>query len=182
MEQERYVMPVDCVSFVYLVFCISDLPLRRLDYAKLMRKSNKLHGAGGDAPRIDMDTLRASARAADLSDKPRSKRSQQSDEPTSPMESAKPLPQQHHQGSFQVVPMLPQNLTPSTPHPEPSRVPAQHTIQAMSQSTSIPVPPPPWATTVPPPSAAARGYAPDQLQHQSFIRSSQHTTINTSPR
>lgn len=155
-----------------------------LDYAKLMRKSNKIHGAGGDAPRIDMDTLRASARAADLTDKPRSKRSQQSAEPTSPMESAKPLPQQHHQGSFQVVAMIPQTLAASNPpHSETSRVQPQHTIQAMPQSTSsMAVPPPPWATAVPP--AATRTYAPDQLQHQSFIRSSQqHATVtHTSPR
>lgn len=155
-----------------------------LHYAKLMRKSNKIHGTGGDAPRIDMDTLRASARAADLTDKPRSKRSQQSAEPTSPMESTKPLPQQHHQGSFQVVAMMPpSNLASNPPHAEPSRVPSQHTIQTMPQSTSsMSVPPPPWATAVPPP-AATRGYAPDQLQHQSFIRSSQHSAVShTSPR
>ena len=36
------------------------------DYAKLMRKRDKaLGGAGGEAPRIDMDTLRASARASE---------------------------------------------------------------------------------------------------------------------
>jgi len=141
-----------------------------------MRKSTKIHGAGGDAPRIDMDTLRASARAADLTDKPRSKRSQQPDEPMSPMDTAKPLPQQHHQSSFQVVAMIPQNLTTNPPHPEPSRLPSQHALQAIPQNAgSMPVPPPPWATPVPPP-AATRGYPPDQLQHQSFIRSSQHTS------
>jgi hypothetical protein len=182
MEQGHCAMLVDCVSLVLFYFRISDFTTTRPDYAKLIRRNNKIHGNGGDAPRIDMDTLRASARAADLTDKPRSKRSQQSAEPTSPMESAKPLPQQHHQGSFQVVTMMPQNLASNTPQSEPSRVPSQHTIQTMPQSTSsMPVPPPPWAT-VPSP-AATRGYAPDQLQHQSFIRSSQHSAVtNTSPR
>jgi hypothetical protein len=182
MEQGPYVMLVDCVSLVPVLHCESEIYMPRSDYAKLMRKSNKIHGAGGDAPRIDMDTLRASARAADLTDKPRSKRSQQSTEPTSPMDSTKPLPQQHHQGSFQVVTMIPQTVS-SNP-PEPSRVSSQqHTLQqTMSQSSgSMSVPPPPWATAVPPP--ATRGYAPDQLQHQSFIRSSQHSAVTQpSPR
>lgn len=163
------------------------------DYAKLMRKRDKA-GGNGDAPRIDMDTLRASARAADLADKSHSRskasRSQQSIEPTSPMEPGKPLPQQHHQGSFQLVQMMPQDLAPPPPHPEPIRVPPpqqqQHSHQSMPQSASSlsAAPPPPWATNVPSSSAGgARGYAPDQLQHQSFMRTSQHpTATHTSPR
>lgn len=162
------------------------------DYAKLMRKRDKA-GGNGDAPRIDMDTLRASVRAADLADKSHSRskasRSQQSIEPTSPMEPGKPLPQQHHQGSFQLVQMMPQDLAPPPPHPEPIRVPPpqqQHSHPSMPQSTSSlsAAPPPPWATNVPSSSAGgARGYAPDQLQHQSFMRTSQHpTATHTSPR
>lgn len=151
-----------------------------------MRKNNKLH-ANGEAPRIDMETLRASARAADLADKPRSKqapRAQQSVEPASPPDVGKPLPQQHHQGSFQVVTMAPQELTLTPAHPDATRVRSQQPLQAMPQNpSSMSAPPPPWATSTPSSVTGARGYAPDQLQHQSFMRTSQNSVANTtSPR
>jgi len=157
------------------------------DYAKLMRKRDKAFGpAAADAPRIDMDTLRASARAADLSDKPHGRSSkqsasqsqsqpQQANETTSPTESGKQLPQ-HHQGSFQLVPVIP----PSSNAPPPGSDMGSRQVMSAPNSAPMPVPPPPWAT---PASSGGRGYAPDQLQHQSFIRTSQHATSNgTSPR
>ncbi|RDB26357.1 hypothetical protein Hypma_006747 [Hypsizygus marmoreus] len=147
-----------------------------LHYAKLQRKMDKTVGPNGEVPRIDMETLRASARAADLADKShgRSKRSQPSIEPISPMESGKPLPQQHHQGSFQLIPMMPQDPS-SSAHAEPNRVSSQP-HQGMAQSGSMAAPAPPWQTNVPSSAPGTRSYAPDQLQHQSFMRTSHHTS------
>src|ERR1700720_4010771 len=50
----NYFLGVECVDY------------GRTDYAKLMRKRDKQIAAEEQAPRIDMETLRASARAADL--------------------------------------------------------------------------------------------------------------------
>ncbi|KAJ7455312.1 hypothetical protein B0H11DRAFT_1926181 [Mycena galericulata] len=136
-----------------------------LDYAKLMRKREKEHGG---AP-IDMDTLRASARA-DMASKaakgtPRSKNAPPAlvlPAPApgqGPGSDAPPPPPQpaHHEGSFQLT--LGPALSPSE-------------VQAQMHSA----PPPPvssgWAT-----SGTQRAYAPEQLQHQSFMRTGQ-----TSPR
>ncbi|KAF5372778.1 hypothetical protein D9615_010134 [Tricholomella constricta] len=160
-----------------------------VDYAKLQRKRDKLAGPNGEAPRIDMETLRASARAADLADKSHSRskhssRSQQS-ESISPMETGKPLPQQHHQGSFQLVAMMPPDASssadsaravPQQPQPQP------HQTMQQQQPGSMAAPTPPWSTSVQPSAPAARGYAPEQLQHQSFMRTSHQTTNHTSPR
>ena len=155
-----------------------------------MRKREKTHGSSGDAPRIDMDTLRASARAADLADKTHSRSSKQQasqphhmSESTSPVDHAK-QPPQHHQGSFQLVSMMTSGSNTSAPS-EASPVQVQQPQQVMPppSSGSMSVPPPPWATSAPPSLSGGRGYAPDQLQHQSFMRTSQHGKSNhTSPR
>ncbi|KAF8071798.1 hypothetical protein FPV67DRAFT_1747001 [Lyophyllum atratum] len=156
-----------------------------LHYAKLQRKRDKQAGPNGEAPRIDMETLRASARAADVADKSHSRskhnsRSQQSTEPTSPLETGKPLPQQHHQGSFQLAIMPPD--PPSSASTDSGRVPSQQQPhQGMQSPMSVPAPP--WSNSVQSSTPAARGYAPDHLQHQSFMRTSHPTTNhNTSPR
>ncbi|KAG6862460.1 hypothetical protein C0995_000006 [Termitomyces sp. Mi166 len=138
-----------------------------LHYAKLQRKREKQAGPNGEAlPRIDMETLRASARAAEvdkLTTRTKNGRSQQSNESTSPMEPGKPLPQQHHQSSFQLVPMV----VTEDPVPAPPPPPSQQ-----QQSTLGSAPTPPWQASVQQPPSTVRAYAPDQLQHQSFIRTS----------
>jgi hypothetical protein len=168
-----------------------------------MRKRDKALGPGNaDVPNIDMDTLRASTRANDIIDKNISRTSKQStsqsqsaDESTSPTEHAKQLPphpppplqqqqhhhHHHHQGSFQLVPVMTTNGPP--PNSDiGNRVHGQQGQSVItSQNTgSMSVPPPPWATSASP---GGRGYAPDQIQHQSFMRTSHHPTPNgTSPR
>ncbi|KAG6900832.1 hypothetical protein C0993_000151 [Termitomyces sp. T159_Od127] len=150
-----------------------------LHYAKLQRKREKQAGPNGEVARIDMETLRASARAAEI-DKTQSRskngRSQQSNESTSPMESGKPLPQQHHQSSFQLVPMVITQETVSVPPPPPPPPPSQQ-----QQPTMGSAPTPPWQTSVQSPSTV-RAYAPDQLQHQSFMRTSHQATNHTPAR
>ncbi|TFK40179.1 hypothetical protein BDQ12DRAFT_664683 [Crucibulum laeve] len=162
-----------------------------LHYAKLMRKRDKAN-PNGDAPRIDMETLRASAKAAetlrastktaDLSDRMRThssnSRTHQSMEPPSPMETSKPPPQQAHQSTFQVVTMMqPEPVMQAMPS-EPTRIPppAHHSTMQMP-------PPPPWATTPSASTSNGRSYAADHIQHQSFMRTSQHpTAAQASPR
>ncbi|KAG6828618.1 hypothetical protein H0H92_007263 [Tricholoma furcatifolium] len=137
------------------------------------RKRDKQAGSNGELPPIDMETLRASARAAEVSEnKSRSKgRSQQSMEQASPNEPGKPLPQTHHQSSFQLVPIVVAQEPPSTTPVEPNRAPPPPPPQsAMAGAPTSPWPP----TSIPPPSNA-RYAAPDQLQHQSFMRTSQPT-------
>lgn len=199
MARGRCVMLADCVSLDFFDFMKHLLILNYaiLDYAKLIRKRDKA-GGNGDVPRIDMETLRASARAADIAEKSRpskqgqGSRAQQAVKVASPMEPAKPL--QHHQGSFQLSTMLtsdPNSSSISSITSDPTRMgpqqPQQQAVQPQQQqnphqslpSSSAPmsVPPPPWATTSNPSSAGsgARGYAPDHLQPQSFVRSSHHT-------
>ncbi|KAF8896119.1 hypothetical protein BD779DRAFT_562732 [Infundibulicybe gibba] len=148
-----------------------------LHYAKLMRKRVKAQGSGGEPPRIDMDTLRASARAADLADKshPRSSKQQASQsEPASPMESEhqqqqQQPQQQHHQGSFQLSMMTPDHNSSSTPS-ESGRV----ALQTMQQPSSggMALPQPSWGGGPPSSASGGRGYPPEQLQHQSFMRTS----------
>ncbi|KAJ7031416.1 GATA-4/5/6 transcription factor [Mycena alexandri] len=145
-----------------------------LHYAKLMRKREK----EGGTSQIDMDTLRASARA-DQAEKSSARANKQaaaaankasfsasnaataaasdSAQPPPP-----PPPLSHHEGSFQLT------LAPSL---SPSEVQAQ-----MGARAHVPPPPPPtaWATQ--------RAYAPEQLQHQSFLRTPQVVGGQASPR
>ena len=150
-----------------------------------MRKRDK-NGANGEVPHIDLETLRASARAADIAtaekahSRKQGSRSHQS-EPASPMNAVK-QPPQHHEGSFQLVNMAP-DPSSSTMSTDTSRVPPTLAQQqpSMTQSSSAP-----WSTTAVPPTAA-RNYAqqPDHnnnIQQQSFMRSSQqHPSINHAP-
>ncbi|KAJ3849397.1 hypothetical protein EV368DRAFT_14832, partial [Lentinula lateritia] len=62
-----------------------------LHYAKLMRKQAKLQN-GEPPPKIDLDTLKASTKAAEA------ERNAKADENTAPGSTP-----QHHQGSFQVM-------------------------------------------------------------------------------
>lgn len=160
-----------------------------------MRKRDK--SANGDAPQIDLETLRASARAADIADKATrstkpSSRSHQQSEPASPMDTKAQI-LQHHQSSFQLMAPPPSQEQQSSAmavdsnshnsnnngssssgsRSAPQPPPPQHAHQ---NSMSLPggVPPPPWAT---PSSSTSRVYShaqPDHLQPQSFMRSSQH--------
>jgi hypothetical protein len=148
-----------------------------------MRKRDKADPTG-QTPRIDLETLRASARAAESSDKSRSKHKNAA-EPSSPTDS-KSNSQQHHQGSFQLMNVMAQETNSSSestrtiPPPQVSQAPP-----AAQQTAPSTIPAPPWSTPVQqsqPPSSATgpssvhgRGY-PEHLQHQSFIRTSQHST------
>ncbi|KAF8905062.1 hypothetical protein CPB84DRAFT_636067 [Gymnopilus junonius] len=145
-----------------------------LHYAKLVRKRDK---NGGDAPHIDLETLRASARAADIAEKAakskQASRSQQS-EPNSPSDIKQQTPQQHHQSTFQLVNVIAPgpDQNASTLPSDPNRAPPPPP-QAHSSVHTTAIPPPPWATPAAP--ASSRVYSStDHLQHQSFMRSSQH--------
>ncbi len=153
-------------------------PDRGSDYAKLMRKKEK--NGNGSSEQISLEDLRASARSGDL-EKARStkpSRAQQPNDSSSSADSAKqttqqqhqqqqpPPPQQHHQGSFQIM-----NLAPD-PTP-PSAAPDVQSQSIASNSGPMTVP---WNASAPPPAtiphpASAGRYAPDQFQHQSFMRS-----------
>jgi len=135
-----------------------------------MRKRDKQIAAEGQAPRIDMETLRASARAADL-DKAHSRSQASSSQalqvqpPNATTPPLDPNNQLHHQSSFQVVNMVGPgtsgipNAPPVASHPHPAIAP----------------PSDPTAATVPPP-----WIGPGV---QSFIRTSQHSgSGNGSPR
>jgi hypothetical protein len=148
-----------------------------LHYAKLMRKREKEAGANGGTPAaIDMDTLRASARA-EQGEKSSRKAAQQQHQhpppPPAPSESGgqapdpAPLPpppvmttQAHHEGSFQLTLATTTTLSPS---------------EVQAQMHAQPPPPPPPTTAI---TWATQGYAPQQLelqhQHQSsFLRTPQ---------
>jgi len=166
-----------------------------------MRKRDKGLGPGTtDTARIDMDTLRASARANEVVEKAGSRRqsgsqsqsSHQADQSASPSEHQQqqqqqqqqhlqqqpPQPQQqqqqqqqHHQGSFQLVAVM---------GSAPTGQSGQSVIAPPTTAQPMSVPPPSWATSA---TAGGRGYVPDPIQHQSFIRAPQHATSNgTSPR
>ncbi|KAJ7707546.1 hypothetical protein B0H17DRAFT_1156169 [Mycena rosella] len=127
---------------------------RAVDYAKLMRKREKEHNGSG-APQIDMDTLRASARA-DMAQKASNKASGRKHAPAPVPEAPQdppppPPPPAHHEGSFQLTLAA---LSPSE-------------VQAQMGHAPPPAPAPAWA------SGAQRAYAPEQLQHQSFMRTPQ---------
>lgn len=126
-----------------------------------MRKREKEHNGSGTAPQIDMDTLRASARA-DMAQKSAGKSltrkhaatpapapapPQQQDPPPPPPVAA------HYEGSFQLTSAT--ALSPS---------------EVQAQMAHAPHPPP---TTAWAGSGAQRAYAPEQLQHQSFMRTPQ---------
>lgn len=135
-----------------------------------MRKRDKQIAAEGQAPRIDMETLRASARAADL-DKSHARAqahasSSQTQVPpntsTPPTDSGNPT---HHQSSFQVVNMGPGSSAGSS---TPASTSHSHQMVATPNDTAIaPAPPQSW---VPP-------------RVQSFMRTSQHSgSTDASPR
>ena len=138
------------------------------DYAKLMRKRDKQIAIEGQAPRIDMETLRASARAADLDKShPRSQGSQilQGQQPPSGPTPPADANQPHHQGTFQVVNMG----SGSSAGPSAPAITSQHAVVASTHDT-------PGAGAVPPPSWIGPGV-------QSFMRTSQHSgSSNASPR
>ena len=124
----------------------------------------QLNAPGAPAPQIDMETLRASARAMDLEKlSSKSALKTQTDEP--PDNSAvnnNPLPapipqQQHHQSAFQVAAMVQSSGEPSPQQISPS-------------ASAGPTPQSPWSSN-----AAMNGrYQPaDPVQHQSFMRTSQ---------
>ncbi|KAH7868397.1 uncharacterized protein C8R40DRAFT_842459 [Lentinula edodes] len=132
-----------------------------LHYAKLMRKQAKLQN-GEPPPKIDLDTLKASTKAAEA------ERNAKADENTAPGSTP-----QHHQGSFQVMsvmsPVEAQN-SPTTSS-DPNRLPAHHQtiLPPPTGSGSMHPPPPPWAAANIP-----RAFTPsDQFQSQSFIRTNQ---------
>ncbi|KAJ7592908.1 hypothetical protein C8J56DRAFT_1002894 [Mycena floridula] len=150
-----------------------------LHYAKLMRKRMQLN-PGAPAPHIDMDTLRASARAADQeknnSSNNRAKQTFVSEDVTSPMDKPAPL-QQHHQGSFQVV-----NMTGPSPN---SASPVQQMSPALSSASNPAAAPASWpSAAAPPPGNSSRSFnrkSSDQLQHQSFLRTPQNAAVTGHP-
>ncbi|KAJ6513074.1 hypothetical protein C8R45DRAFT_813556 [Mycena sanguinolenta] len=147
-----------------------------LHYAKLMRKREKEASANGGTPvAIDMDTLRASARAEQGEKSSRKAASvahnQHANAPAPSQaggqeQDAPPLPpppplttQAHHEGSFQLT-LAPTTLSPS---------------EVQAQMHAQPLPPPAPNTA---PAWSSQGYAPKQLelQHQqqsSFLRTAQ---------
>ncbi|KAK7463377.1 hypothetical protein VKT23_006732 [Stygiomarasmius scandens] len=126
-----------------------------LHYAKLMRKQSKL---GETAPSIDIETLRASTRAAEADKNSRHK--QDSDRHGSPANNSAPATPHttHHQSSFQVLNMSEQNQASSSSASSSSET---RTLQPIGQP-----PPPPWSVS------RSFGTAPEQIQHQSYLRSS----------
>jgi len=174
MVLEHCAMLVGCVSSHLVTSTDWILMLLFIDYAKLQRKRDKIVGTNGEVPRIDLETLRASARAADMekSQLRKTSRLHRSTEPTPPLDSGKS--QQHHQGSFQLIPIMPAPTQESTSSVELDRG-SQDSHQGMGPSSAHmmgPIPPPPWSTSVQSTTPAPRGYAPEQLQHQSFLRTS----------
>jgi hypothetical protein len=166
MVHGRFVMHVVCVRYLIPVqteFSNCDL-ISLTDYAKLMRKQNKTAG-NGDAPHIDLETLRASTRAADTSEKPRNSSSKQAESSSSKTNNknqsnssdtnaegstsgrpgtAPPAPSQTaHQGSFQLVSvMAPQDHHPGQGQSHPpvpsSSTPMQVDSRPTSQHASTP--------------------------------------------
>ncbi|KAE9405217.1 GATA-domain-containing protein, partial [Gymnopus androsaceus JB14] len=129
-----------------------------LHYAKLMRKQAKLNANqnGEPPPKIDLDTLKASTKAAEA------EKGIKSDENTVPG----PAPQ-HHQGSFQVMSVMSPIEGSPTTSSDPSRLPAHHQtiLPPPTSAGTMHPPPPPWAPNV------TRTYTPsDQFQSQSFMR------------
>jgi hypothetical protein len=188
MGQEPCVMHVGYVSSHSLVGLYSNYSHPRItDYAKLMRKRDKAAGPDGKAPSIDLETLRASTRMADNSNRDANNRNSNTSSgnnnnnhngnsgpteakppPSSPSQrsdSARPSPAVSKAGP----PQSPVSPATSTYHPNPSGpgVPPQQ------QSSHAPqmMPPPPMAPgtgdATPPTWHAARGYP---AKHGSFMR------------
>jgi hypothetical protein len=162
------------------------------DYAKLQRKRDKMAGPDGEAPPIDLETLRASARAAEASKEGsrgnKGSRSQQTNGQLSPVESEK---QSSHTGSFQLIPVTPSGVqeSASVTLTEPHRIPPPSQVTQMSQQNGVPgsVPPPPWPTTamgsLPPTSSSInRGYSTAAPEPLSFLRTPHSITADTSTR
>ncbi|KAL1724420.1 hypothetical protein EV715DRAFT_285586 [Schizophyllum commune] len=120
-----------------------------LHYAKLMRKRSKLNN--GEAPHIDLETLRASARAADVSDKfarPKTASKQAREEKEKEAEALK-----NHQSSFQ-VPLsgpLQAGLSPTQAPMSASQggLSASQGSQGSVHSPQVSLNPPPPPLTVP---------------------------------
>ncbi|KAF9068974.1 hypothetical protein BDP27DRAFT_1402890 [Rhodocollybia butyracea] len=131
-----------------------------LHYAKLMRKQSKANTqAGAPPPKIDLDTLKASTKAAEAE-------KAKTDENTAPG-GATP---HHHQSSFQVMTVMsPVESQSSTTPSDPGRLPAHHqTIlppPTNGTTGSMHPPPPPWAVNV-----QRTWTSSEQLQSQSFMR------------
>lgn len=122
-----------------------------------MRKQNKTSGSG-DSPHIDLETLRASTRAADIAEKGRNTSSKQTESSSSSSKTnskpqqnssettaeantsgtATPAPSQTHQGSFQLMNMMapPQENHSSQNHGH------GHPPKQSSSSSSVPTPMP----------------------------------------
>ncbi|KAF5340873.1 hypothetical protein D9758_012151 [Tetrapyrgos nigripes] len=110
-----------------------------LHYAKLMRKQSKMNpGPNGEPPPpIDMDMLRASTRAAEAEKSSRQK--EDSDRHASPATNSAPATpltgQHHHQGSFQILSVQPEQGTSATSTSSSS--------EARTTHLSLGQPPPP---------------------------------------
>jgi hypothetical protein len=183
--QEHYAMHVVFVREL-TIFRITPHFSFCIDYAKLMRKQSKQSASqnGEPPPKIDMDMLKASTRAAEAEKNAAGGGKSISDENTAPdgMGGAN-----HHQGSFHVSVLSPAEAqgqgspTMATPTSasDPSRLPAHHqTIlppPPANGSGSMHPPPPPWAANVTRNfAAAAAPPPPDPFSSQSFMRTVNH--------
>lgn len=170
----RYAMLVVCVCLsalspaLYLLF---------LDYAKLVRKHIQLAEPGAPPPQIDMETLRASARAADQEKSNARAKQMRAHDHVLPLHDTKVLPQEHHQGSFQIITTVPAD--PPPPLEGMNHIQPQSQVQPPTQQSPLNsngISPVPWGghQSQPQASNGLRGYPnSDQVQHQSFMRSSQ---------
>ncbi|KAI4525960.1 hypothetical protein K525DRAFT_289187 [Schizophyllum commune Loenen D] len=116
-----------------------------LHYAKLMRKRSKLNN--GEAPHIDLETLRASARAADVSDKfarPKTASKQAREEKEMEAEALK-----NHQSSFQVPLSGSQVGLSPTQAPMSASQGGLSASQGSAHSPQVSLNPPPPPLTVP---------------------------------
>ena len=160
MERGHCAMHADCVSSLFcrqscLLLLTSCHTLT--DYAKLQRKRDKPNGAIGGCGPIDIATLRTSSRVTEMAEKFSPGRS--SKQASSASNADKSV---LHQSSFQLVPVM-----PSPGSSEHGRgADSQAKPPSSGEQHTMSVPPPPWATS------GNRTYTPD-LQHQSFVRSSQ---------
>lgn len=159
-------------NIFYLIWMLNVLIIDCTDYAKLMRKRDKQIAAEGQAPRIDMETLRASARAADL-DKSHARAQAHASSSAHPVQPPSvstpplgPADQPHHQGSFQVVSMG-QNVSSGT------HAALSHPGIVPSHDTGIVAPLAPWSE-----SGLAKGHGYGPVPSQSFMRTSQHVGSN----
>ncbi|KAJ3785384.1 hypothetical protein GGU10DRAFT_434588 [Lentinula aff. detonsa] len=137
-----------------------------LHYAKLMRKQAKLQN-GEPPPKIDLDTLKASTKAAEA------ERNAKADENSAPGSTP-----QHHQGSFQIMSVMSpvETQSSSTASSDPSRLPAHHQtiLPPPTGSGTMHPPPPPWAAANGP-----RAFTPsDQFQSLASLRKTKNRHIS----